>query len=146
MMIRQELKKVRVERLLQHRAHAQGSCGLLRIRIPRHDDHRNAGVLRIAQLSLTELPSIHLRHHEIDDDEARTKAGVERVERLLPVVCEADVEPGLSQKEPDGLAALDLVVDDEDGMRVIGHQDELSAATLGRPVPSGTIAAWYVRA
>ena len=121
-MLCQGLQEARVERLLQHRTHAQGARRLLRVRIPGHDDDGDAGVLWIAQLPLAKLPPVHFRHHQVDDDEARAEAVVQRRECLLAVVREPDIDARVAHEEPDGVAVLDLVVDDEDGVRVVGQR------------------------
>ena len=55
---------------------------------------------------------------------------MKRIEGLLAIVGDADLEAVLLEEERDGIAAVGLVVDDEDGVRVIGHAFEASAAAF----------------
>ncbi len=56
---------------------------------------------------------------------------MERPEPLLAIVREANVEACFLEEEPHRVAVLDLVVDDEDGVPVIGQRLESSAASFG---------------
>ena len=52
----------------------------------RRDDHRDASEIGIALLHLAKLPTIHYRHHQIENDRIWSVPGAQDLERMLAVI------------------------------------------------------------
>ena len=76
-------------------------------------------------LRLTELPSIHDRHHQIEQDDACRYAGLEPFERHLAVLGALDVVTLQFEKTSQHLTRIEIILDDEDGR---AHEFPLSFA------------------
>src|SRR5213082_3207737 len=50
-------------------------------------DHRNRGELGIGVLALEETESVHHRHHDVEEDDSRSAATREQLQRLTSVLC-----------------------------------------------------------
>jgi hypothetical protein len=76
--------------------------------------------LRRAVMMTTGIASVHLGHHEIEQDEARWRACLQPIERRLTGCDRGDPVTVVVQKQLQRLAQIGVVVDDEN---VPGHPD-----------------------
>jgi hypothetical protein len=104
----------------------------------RHHHHRDVPEQLVPELRLPELPPAHLRHHQIEQDEARPDAGAEEVERGPAVLEEADRVALLGEQLAEGLAEIEIVIHDEDRGRVAhARLRECTRGTGSMRIPVG---------
>jgi hypothetical protein len=88
-----------------------GDGARLRAQIRRHRQQRNAGQHRVGALLDAELPSVHHRHHQVEEDHVGRGAAVKGVERLAAVGRgrhrESLVLQHVRQRQPDADVVLD---------------------------------------
>ena len=71
----------------------------------------------VEHLLPAELPAVHHRHHQIEQDDARVHARGQAVERLLAVGGDFDLEPFQLEKPPQHVAGIHVVFDHEHSAR-----------------------------
>src|SRR6266542_344388 len=107
----------------------------------RHDHDGDVAERLVAELLRAELPAVHARHHEVEQDEAGADAVAEEVERGPAVLEQARRVALVDEELADDLAEIGVVVDDEDG-GVVVHRGRRSGRSLlhapsGRALPLG---------
>src|SRR6266511_1567203 len=107
----------------------------------RHDHDGDVAERLVAELLRAELPTVHARHHEVEQDEAGADAVAEEVERGPAVLEQARRVALVDEELADDLAEIGVVVDDEDG-GVVVHRGRRSGRSLlhapsGRALPLG---------
>ena len=74
------------ERLLQKALRANLDCRAMNVAIGRHHDNRDARKFRILLLQLSKLEAIHLRHHQIEQNQiGKLRCRLQKAERFVPV-------------------------------------------------------------
>jgi hypothetical protein len=63
--------------------------------------------------ALSELPAVHHRHHQVQQDELRW-IRLELLQRLLPVASATDLEAFGLENLREGLQDVRVIVDDQD--------------------------------
>ena len=91
--------------------------------------HEDRGRPAPADLA-THLEPVDPRQHQVQDDEVRVVAGVER-ERLVPVASRDHREALFLEVEPEQLHDVRLVIDDEDAFH--GRESTARGHAVGRP-------------
>ena len=91
--------------------------GCLRRRVRRDDQHGNGREAGIPLLLDPELPAVHDRHHEIEEDGVGALSGPKMLQRLEPVRAGARVVALVAEKSEERLPNVRVVFDDEDRFR-----------------------------
>src|SRR5581483_1048638 len=119
-------ERVGVDRLGEIVRDAEAGRLLARVPYARADDDPDRRHLRVLDLRRPELPPVHPRHHEVEEDETGRLRLLEPVERLAAVVGELD-DVALALEEPaERVLHLRVVLDDQDAVAV-GHRRFRSA-------------------
>ena len=100
----------------------------------RHHDHRNVASSASLHLLAAELPAVHHRHHQVEQDDAGLTPAFEALERLLAVGGALDLEAFQLEEPAQHVAGIDVVFDDENCARATQHHQlperSLAAADL----------------
>src|SRR4051812_17905127 len=86
----------------------------------RHDDDRDARERRVEQLVLAELPAVHYRHHQVEEDRFDGSAGLEQQQRLAAVRSRQRGESLEMQQLLHHLAEIGVILHYEDRVRHLG--------------------------
>src|SRR3989442_841021 len=106
-----------VERFLDHVGGVHLARVILEVARRREQDDRYVLVSRL-QL-VRELPAVHDRHHEIEDDDVRAERP-QQAERLFAIGGRDDLEPLIGERGEEKLPKIGIVVDHHDAFP--GHQ------------------------
>src|SRR5437870_10807974 len=114
-------QRVGIERLLEVARDTEARRLLADVARARADDDGDGRHPRIADLRGPELPTVHARHHEVEQDQAGRFGYLEPVERLAAVEGELHQIALRLQELPERIPELDVVLDDEDPVVMPGH-------------------------
>src|SRR5207253_8016535 len=90
----------------------------------RHHDDGNVGGLRVGLQPATDLETVHLRHHDVEQDEIGQLGGGDR-QRARPVRAGQDIEILARELRLEQLDVYLDIIDDQDAG---GHGDTASAS------------------
>ncbi len=96
--------------------------------IRRHHDDRNRGAPRVARELAQKGCAVHVRHLDVQENDARARFKGERCERILPVSRFLNPVPLELEEFTKCASKLLIVVHDENRKLRIGHSQKMSAA------------------